>query len=124
MGLIDNLNAWFRKRIVTWLEGGNDPAVTERSNSMADRRDYRLGAQRRFLRKTREGFDDNVVGNFLGLALDRGISLLFGKEVEFEWEESVPEATVDYINGIWEANNKPILLHKLAMFGGEDGTVF
>ena len=98
--------------------------ATSRSTSMVDRRDYRLGEQKRFLRKTREGFDDNVVGNFLGLALDRGISLLFGKEVEFEWEEGAPQETIDFIDGIWEANNKPILLHKLAMYGGEDGTVF
>src|SRR5512139_1993916 len=124
MGLIDNLNAWFRKRIVTWLEGGNDPAVTERSNSMADRRAYRLGAQKRFLRKSREGFDDNVIGNFLGLALDRGISLLFGKPVKFEWDESTPDELIEFIDGVWEENNKPILMHKIAMYGGEDGTAF
>lgn len=124
MGLIANLNSWFKNRVVTWLEGGNDPAFTERSYSMVARRDYRLGAQRRFLRKTKEGFDDNVIGNFLGLALDRGISLLFGKPVKFEWDEGVPEETVDFVEAIWEENNKPILLHKLAMYGGEDGTVF
>src|SRR5512139_4341899 len=124
MGLITNISSFFRNRIVSWLEGGTNAAFTDRSLSMVARRDYRLGAQRRYLRKTREGFDDNVVGNFLGLALDRSISLLFGKEVEFEWDEAVPEETVDYIDGIWEANNKSILLHKLAMYGGEDGTVF
>jgi hypothetical protein len=124
MGLIDNINAWLKSRIVGWLEGGNDPTYGDRSQSMASRRYYRLGAQKRFLRRSREGYDDNVVGNFLGLALDRGISLLFGKEIEFEWEEGVDDATVEYIDDIWEANNKPILLHKLAMYGGEDGTVF
>lgn len=106
------------------MEGGNSPTFTDRSYSMAARRDYRLGAQKRFLRKTREGFDDNVIGNFLGLAIDRGVSLLFGKEVEFEWGEDADEAVKEYIEGIWEANNKPILLHKLAMYGAEDGTVF
>ena len=124
MGLIDNLNSWIRGRIVGWLEGEHNPAYADRSGNMVDRRSYRLGLQKRFLRKTREGFDDNVIGNFLGLALDRSISLLFGKEVEFEWEEDVSEDVIDYIEGIWEANNKPILLHKLAMYGGEDGTVF
>lgn len=124
MGLIDNLNSWFRQRILGWLESGSPPAGHERALGMAGRRDYRLGEQKRFLRKTREGYDDNVVGNFLGLALDRSISLLFGKPVEFEWEEDVPEETVEFIENIWEANNKPILLHKLAMYGGEDGTVF
>src|SRR5512139_653083 len=124
MGLIESINSWFRNRIVGWLEGEYNSNYTDRANTMVTRREYRLGAQRRFLKKSREGFDDNVIGNFLGLALDRGISLLFGKTPEFEWEEGVPEETIDYIDAIWEANKKPILLHKLAMYGGEDGTVF
>ena len=124
MGLIDSISSAARNMILGWLQGGGNQLVTSRATSMADRRDYRLGEQKRFLRKTREGFDDNVVGNFLGLALDRGISLLFGKEISFDWEEGAPQETIDWIDGIWEANNKPILLHKLAMYGGEDGTVF
>jgi len=124
MGLIDNLNKWIKTKIVGWLEGEHNSAYADRAQTMVGRRSYRLGVQQRFLKKTREGFDDNVIGNFLGLALDRGISLLFGKEIKFEWEESVPDEAIDFIEGIWEANNKPILLHKLAMYGGEDGTVF
>jgi len=124
MGLIDNLNGWLKSRIVGWLEGETNSGYTNRANSMVERRGYRLGAQKRYLRRTREGYDDNVIGNFLGLALDRGVSLLMGKEVEFEWEEDTPEETIQYIDDIWEANNKPILLHKLAMYGAEDGTVF
>lgn len=124
MGLIADLNNWIKTRIVGWLEGEMNTSYTDRSGSMVSRRSYRLGMQRRFLRQSREGFDDNVIGNFLGLALDRAISLLFGKEIEFEWEEEVPEEAIDFIEGIWEANNKPILLHKMAMYGGEDGTVF
>src|SRR3989304_2922748 len=124
MGLIDSISSAARNMILGWVQGGGNPLATSRSISMVDRRDYRLGEQKRFLRKTREGFDDNVVGNFLGLALDRGISLLFGKPVEFDWEEGAPQETIDFIDSIGEANNKPILLHKLAMYGGEDGTVF
>ena len=124
MGLIDSLIKGLRSKIVGWLEGEYDHSYTDRANSMVSRRDYRLGEQRRFLRRSREGFDDNIVGNFLGLALDRSISLLFGKEVEFDFGEDAPQEAVDFIDGIWEDNNKPILLHKLAMYGGEDGTVF
>lgn len=124
MGLIANISGWFRGRIVSWLEGGTDPEFNDRSNNIATRREYRLGTQRRFLRKSREGFDDNVIGNFLGLALDRGVSLLFGKEVEFEWEDGTPDEVIEFIDEIWEANNKPILLHKLGMYGAEDGMVF
>jgi len=124
MGLIDNLISGLRTRIVGWLEGEWNPEYTERSRSMIERRDYRLGEQKRFLRRSREGFDDNIVGNFLGLALNKSISLLFGQDVDFDFGEEAPEEIVDWIEDIWEANNKPILLHKLAMFGGEAGTVF
>src|SRR5512137_446761 len=124
MGLIDGLNNWLKSRVIGWLEGEYNNSYLDRSTAMVSRRGYRLGAQKRFLRRSREGFDDNVVGNFLGLALDRGISLLFGKTPEFEWEEDTPDELIEYIDEIWEANNKPILLHKLAMYGGEDGTVF
>lgn len=121
MGLINDLMGGLRKRVLSWLEGGTDPSVSDRASNMLQRRDYRLGMQKRFLRRSREGFDDNVVGNFLGLALDRSISLLFGKEVKFEYATS---AAQEFIDTIWEENNKSILLHKLAMYGGEDGTVF
>src|SRR5574341_1932383 len=124
MGLIDNLTGWVRQKLVGFLEGEWNNAYTDRANNMLVRRDYRLGEQKRFLRKSREGFDDNIVGNFLGLALDRSISLLFGKEIKFDFGKDADQGAVDFIDEIWEANNKPILLHKLAMYGGEDGTVF
>lgn len=60
MELINNLSSWFRSRIVGWLEGEYNSNYTDRANSMVDRRSYRLGMQKRFLRRTREGFDDNV----------------------------------------------------------------
>ena len=70
MGLIDSLNSWVKSKIVGWLQGEYDTAYTARANSLVKRREYRLGAQARFLRKSREGYDDNIVSNFLGLALD------------------------------------------------------
>jgi hypothetical protein len=124
MGLINNLNSWIKSKIVGWLEGEINANYSDRANNMVMRRDYRLGTQKRFLRRSREGYDDNVIGNFLGLALDRGISLLFGKEVEFDFGEDASQETKDFIDGVWEDNNKPILLHKIAMYGGEDGTSF
>ncbi len=124
MGLINNLNAWVRARVVGWLEGVWDSTYTDRVNNILLRRNYRLGEQKRSLKPSREGYDDNIVGNFLGLALDRGISLLFGKEVKFDFGKDANKEAVDFINDIWEANNKPILLHDLAQYGGEDGTVF
>src|SRR3972149_4704925 len=118
MGLIDNLNKWMKSKIVGWLEGEFSADYSDRAMQMASHRDYRLGLQRRFLKRSKEGFDDNIIGNFLGLALDRSISLLFGKDVEFDFGEDAPQEIVDRINEIWEVNNKPILLHKLAMYGG------
>ena len=124
MGLIADLNNWVKSKVVGWLQGEFDTPYTSRASNMVARRSYRLGMQKRFLKMSREGFDDNIVGNFLGLALDRAISLLFGKEITFDWDQDTPQEAIDFIEGIWEENNKPILLHKLAMYGGEDGTVF
>src|SRR5512146_2887289 len=121
MGLMDNVKA----RIRNWLLGSADSPTTAEYKTRADaivtRREYRLGAQKRSLRKSKDGYDDNTVANWLRLALDRSISLLFGKEVKFEYESEEVQTVID---DIWEANNKAILLHKLAMYGGEDGTVF
>ena len=124
MGLMSSVSDWLKNKVVGWLEGEFSSTYSARAKNLLERRGYRYGVQQRFLKPTREGFDDNIVANFLGLALDRAISLLFGKEVEFEWGEDASDEAVEYIHGIWEANNKPILLHKLAMYGGEAGTVF
>jgi hypothetical protein len=67
--------------------------------------------------------DDNVTMNWLGLAVDRGVSLLVGAGVEFEFPEE-SEAQADYINQVWDVNKRGILLHEMVVDGSTLGTVF
>lgn len=72
--------------------------------------------------KTKPGqMDDNVILNWIGLAVDRSISMLIGDEVRFELED---EANQEYIDSIWDANKRQILLHEIALDGAIFGTPF
>ena len=124
MGLLDGL----RDRLVGFMQGVINDAYTTRASEILDRRAYRMGVQRRQLKPGR--YDDNIVANFTGLAIDRGISMLVGKAPEFEWETGDTEDTEvevqtspqeDYITDVWSANEKEILLHDLADFGATSG---
>lgn len=68
--------------------------------------------------------DDNLAINLTGLVVDRSVSLLFGKGVEFDLEGDSGSAEQEYIDAVWKANKKPILLHDLAEFGGVLGTCY
>jgi hypothetical protein len=109
------------------MQGVINDAYTTRANDILDRRAYRLGVQRRQIKPGR--YDDNLIMNFTGLSIERGVSMLFGEPPEFEFEkgEGDNEQEVkaspqeDYIDEMWEANSKAILLHDLAEDGGESG---
>jgi hypothetical protein len=126
MGLFDGL----RNRLVGFMQGVFNDAFTARSNDILGRREFRFGIQKRQIKPGK--FDDNLVMNFAGLAVDRGVSMLFGKEVDFEFEqgegtaeeyvENTPQQ--DFIEEAWEANNKQLLLHDLAEDGAEAGTCY
>lgn len=67
--------------------------------------------------------DDNVTMNWIGLALDRAVSMLVSAGVEFQYpEEQQPFS--EYIDAVWETNDKKILLHDAALDGGLFGTPF
>jgi hypothetical protein len=92
---------------------------------MSHRRNYRAGIQKKQL-KTKQGQPDyNIVMNFTGLVIDRSVSMLFGKGIEFDYGEVAEGQTnpnEDYINKVWAANRKEILLHKFGLNGAEIGT--
>jgi hypothetical protein len=118
MGMMDNL----RSRIVDWLTGGVSKGYEERVDFVMDRREYRMGIQRRFI-KTRVGqANDNLVINYTGLFVDRGVSMLFGKDVLFEFGER--EDAQNLIDEIWKYNKKSVLLLRLALMGAEAGHCF
>jgi hypothetical protein len=97
----------------------------ERRKVMAHRRNYRAGVQKKNL-KTKIGQPDyNIVMNFTGLVIDRSVSMLFGKGINFDYGEEV-EGQVNpneaYLKQVWAANRKEILLHKFGLNGAEIGT--
>lgn len=113
MGIFD----WFRD----WLL---EPLLKEDQARMTDielARDYRRGNQRQQMRVRAGQADDNLIINFSGLIIDRGVSMLFGNGVEFDCES---EEQAEYLKRVWDANKQQILLHRLALSGGESGTCY
>ena len=84
---------------------------------------YYTGDHRKQL-KTREGAkDDNVLLNFVGLAVDRSVSRLFRGGVKWVLPEGA-EAQQEYLDKLWELNKKRIILYQLGLHGAVYGTSY
>jgi hypothetical protein len=117
MGLMDGLKSVIRDAV--W--GGIDD--DQRIKYVEKRREYRRGKQAKQL-EIKNGADDNITVNFIGLVVDRAVTMLFGKDVEFDLpgEGDSPEQL--FIDATWDANKKSIILQKLATLGAESGTPY
>jgi hypothetical protein len=122
MGFINDWREAIVNRLVDW---SLPEEYVERRKVMSHRRNYRAGIQKKNL-KTKTGQPDyNIVMNFTGLVIDRSVSMLFGKGIEFDYGENVEgqvNPNEDYLNKVWAANRKEILLHKFGLNGAEIGT--
>ena len=116
MSIFDDI----RNRIVDTIAGLVLPAdyVYRRKVNMGLRA-YRNGIQEKQLKVKPMQSDDNITMNFVGLVIDRSVSMLFGKGVTFDYESDEVE---DYVNLVWEANRKELMLHKIGLTGAEGGT--
>ena len=114
MSIFDNL----RNGVRDWL-GLNDQSAVSRYSEIEHNRAYASGEQKKMLYVTPGKTDDNVTVNVIGLIVDRWVSWLFGREIEFDLPGEEDSQEQIYIDGVWDANKKSILLHKL----GENGTV-
>lgn len=81
--------------------------------------DYYAGVQKKALKPTKEGVDFNIVINLASLIVDRTVSMLFGGGVEFEYDS---KENAEFLEGVWDANKKDILLHDLGQNGAIYGT--
>lgn len=90
-----------------------------RRKVLAQYRNYRAGDQERQLKVKPLQMDDNIVMNFTGLVIDRSVSMLFGKGITFNYDK---DETEDYLNAVFDANRKELLLHKVGLTGSESGT--
>lgn len=121
MGLFDNL----RSAVLNWLVP--EDMLSGRGEMLRhyDKlRSYVRGQHQKPIARKPSQPDDNLAINLTGLIVDRSISLLFGKDVTFDLpgEGDTPED--DYLDEVWRANKKAILLHDSAEYGSTYGTVF
>lgn len=122
MGITDDI----RTRLQNWLLPANyeDMERVAMMRAYAVRNQYRIGSQRQTMKVKPEQADDNLTLNFTGLIVDRGIAMLFGNGIDFDFGEDENDARDEYIDGMIEANVYPIFLHKLAQLGGTYGTCY
>lgn len=66
--------------------------------------------------------DDNVILNVSKILIDRGVSMLFGRGVEFQLDETDQTPAEDYLETVWDGiakngNQKQIRLNDIALNG-------
>jgi hypothetical protein len=117
MSIFDNIRNWF---LAPLLDNGGEMRM--RLQAAEERRQYREGRQRRYLKPARSGVDDNLIVNYAGLVIDRSISMLLGGGVTFDLPGDGETPADRYIQAVMDANKQEILLHKACLLASEQGT--
>jgi len=68
--------------------------------------------------------DDNVNVNFCRVIVDKGISFLFGQDIEFEADEIRETSAEEWLDNVWRANRQMTFLQKVALNGAVAGHAF
>jgi len=92
--------------------------------TIARRWEYYLGKHPRQLRVRQGQPDDNVIVNLCRAIVDKGVSFLFGSDVDFELVEGEATEAEAWLDACWAANKKLTLLQKLALSGAIAGHAF
>lgn len=95
----------------------------ERTKELKQKKEYYQGTQRKMLKVKSGGVDDNVILNFVGLAVERSVSMLFGGGIEFLFTDP-NSAQAQTLDKIWDANKKDLLLHEVGLDGAWSGTFY
>lgn len=117
MGLIDSIRDGARRFL-----GIDDYHEQPRIEAIERNRKYVRGEQRKMLKTG--GYDDNVTVNVSGIIVDRWVSWLFGHGIEFDLPGDDDSLEQEYIDSVWYANRKEILLHRIAVNGAESGNAY
>jgi hypothetical protein len=114
MGMFDNLLSYLADAITKKML--EQKKVVDRSVN------YRDGLQKRQLKVDHGQHDDNIVINFANLIVERSISMVLGYGIEFDLpvDSGAPEQL--FIDALFAANKKEILLHKALLFAADGGT--
>ena len=73
--------------------------------------------------KDKNGQNDNIITNHIGVNVNRSVSRLLRGGVEFVLPEG-SEKEHEYIDKVWELNKKQILLIQLGLYGAVFGTAY
>lgn len=68
--------------------------------------------------------DDTVLVNKVRVIVDKGVSFLFGQDVEFQLDETTTTPEEEHLEQVWVQNRKITTLQKLAVNGGVCGQAF
>ena len=119
MGFIDN----FRKAInnLASLDDLLDTGRRARMEANVTQYNYWAGAHRPQLRVKELQANDNIALNLSGLVVNRGVAMLMGNGVTFDF---AGDANKEYTLAAWDANHGDILRYKLAQNGGVYGTCY
>jgi len=113
------------KQTINWaMSVSDDPLEREyarRALWSAYLVDYYMGVQKKSLKAGRDGKDFNVTINLASLVVDRSVSMLFGAGIDFENED---ETADQFIESVWDANGRDILLHDVGQNGAIYGTPY
>ena len=118
MGMLTDL----RTRIWNWFLAGFDEQLAARQDFVNTRRAYRTGIQPPQLMVRYGQFNDNLTVNLSGLVIDRSVSMLLGKGVKFDLPGEGETEQSKYLDEVYKANKKGILLQKAAILAAESGT--
>lgn len=86
-------------------------------------RNYYNGDHRPQLRVKDDGQDENITQNFIGLAVDRSVSRVLRGGVRFVLPEGADKQQ-EYLDKVWAANKKEIILHQYVLHGSVYGTTY
>jgi hypothetical protein len=115
--IFTQIGNWMAGRIASYIDG-------EYVKELIDNKNYYEGDQKKPLKTKAGQMDDNLIVNFIRLALDRSVSMLFSGGVEINASTGAESTEQEYINAVLEANRFPILSHRIGLDGGYSGTVF
>lgn len=113
MSILDKFREWLLQPLM------GDKFVSRRAD-IAQKRAYRRGDQKPPLKSG----EDNVIINFVGLIIDRAVSMLFGKDIRFDLPGESDSVEQEYIDRVWAVNRKQYLLKELSLYGAEAGTCY
>lgn len=115
-GMVNNLGAWLGAQIAPYINDqlGGGYSVLGR---------YYKGDHRAQLKVKVGTQDENIVQNFVGLAVDRSVSRLFRGGVKFNLPEGA-DAQQEYLDAVWDLNKKEIILYQVGLHGAVYGTTY